>query len=159
ILFGVPFSQHYAPPATHRPLLVRLEIQPTGHELTLDPMKVVYMGSNQSPIEPYRVEAWRRSIWSDDKRLFEGEPKQFNFAKHSIFYLRYDVESSPDIRFSILVDGLSDTEGPLPSTTVHFEPARIKVPENDTIVPPVFIIQAPVKDRFSSASDFSKTSL
>ena len=112
-------------------LRIRLAINPKGSELTLDPSRVFYTDSNQVLLAPRLVEGRIRKRWSSEGQLIcYGDPKPISVTKYSYFYLQYDAEADPDIRFAICVEGLSKSGQPVPVPDIHFEPTSIQHSES-----------------------------
>jgi len=108
-------------------LRIRLAINPKGSELTLEPSRIFYSDTNHAQLVPCLMQGWLRKPWSLKGQLIcYGDPKPIPVTKYSYFYLQYDVEADPDIRFAICVEGLSKPGQPVPVPDIHFEPTSIQ---------------------------------
>jgi len=118
-------------------LRIRLAINPKGSELTLDPSRFFYTGTNQVLLAPRLVEGRIRKRWSLEGQLIcYGDPKPISVTKYSYFYLQYDAEADPDIRFMLCLKGLAKSGQPVPVPDIHFQPTDIR--HIESIAPMVF---------------------
>jgi len=104
-------------------LTIRLGVRPKGSELTLDASRIFYSADNQVQLAPYLAEGWIKKRWSfKDPVLSSRDPQPIPLKEHAYFYLDYNVEANPDVKFTISVRGLSKAGFAVPVPDIHFAP-------------------------------------
>ena len=124
-LCAIPHEPRIPGEVSERPerLTVRFGVKPKGSEVTLDASRIFYSDDNQVQLAPYRAEGWTKKRWSfKDPVLSSGDPQPIPLKEHAYFYLDYNVEANPDVKFTISVRGLSKAGFAVPVPDIHFAP-------------------------------------
>ncbi len=122
-------------------LTIRFGVKPKGSELSLDASRIFYSDDNQVQLAPCQAEGWIKKRWSfKDPGLSWQYPQPIPVKEQSYFYLDYNVEANPDVKFRISVKGLSKAGQAVPVPDIHFAPIVIRHFKRPDFYFPFFIL-------------------